>query len=122
MFSTALIQSPFVYGRSSWFLLLQKKLKNKLKRDQNKHIRFYSNLLPRLRIDPSLFRKIQWLPASDRVEHCIVNTVFKYWNGTVSGYIHEMFNLTICRCSTKSRMELDLLLRKTDTGQKSLSI
>ena len=38
-------------------------------------------------MDPSHFRKINWLPVSDRVEYCIVNTVFKYWNGIVPGCI-----------------------------------
>ena len=37
------------------------------------------------------FRKINWPPASDRVEYRIANAVFKYWNGIVQGYIHEIF-------------------------------
>ena len=75
----------------------------------------------RSHIDPSHFRKINWLPVSDRVEYCIANTVFKYWNGIVPGYIHEMFKPSLCRYSTRSQMALDIPLRKTNTGQKSLS-
>ena len=62
------------------------------------------------------------LPVSDRVEYCIVNTVFKYCNGIVPGYIHEMFKSSFCRYSTGSLVALDIPLRKTNTGEKSLSI
>ena len=118
---SALIQPHFDYGCSSWFPLLKKKLKLKLQKAQNKRIRFCLNLPPRSHIGPSHFRKISWLPVSDRVEYCIANTVFKYWNGVVPGYIHEMFKPSLCRYSTRSQMALDIPLRKTNTGQKSLS-
>ena len=56
-------------------------------------------------INPSHFRKINWLPVNDRVEYCIVDTVFKYWNEMVPGYIHEMFTdlltLTVSPCVTR---------------------
>ena len=60
--------------------------------------------------------------VSDRVEYCIANTVFKYWNGIVPGYIHEMFKPSLCRYSTRSQMALDIPLRKAKTGQKCLSL
>ena len=44
-------------------------------------------------IDPSHFRKINWLLVSDSAEYCIANTVFKYWDGVAPGYIHKMFKL-----------------------------
>ena len=80
-----------------------------------------SNLISRSHIDPSHFRKINWLPVSDRVEYCIGNTIFNYWNGIVPGYIHEMFKPSLCRYSTRSQMALDIPLQKTIKGQKSLS-
>ena len=118
---SALIQPHFDYGCSSWFLLLKKNLELELQKAQNKCIRFCLNLSPRSHIDPSHFRKINWLPVSDRVEYCIANTTFKYWNGIVPGYILKMFKPSLCRYSTRSQMALDILLRKTNTGQKSLS-
>ena len=72
-------------------------------------------------MNPSHFRRINWLPVSDRVEYCIANTTFKYWNGTVQGYIHEMFKPSLCKYNTRSQMTLDMTLLKTNTGQKSLS-
>ena len=64
-----------------WMFLMvssfQGNLEIKLQKAQNKCIRFCQNLPPR-----SLFRKINRL-------------VFKYWNGIVPGYIHEMFNSSV---------------------------
>ena len=115
------IQLPFDYGFSSQFPLLKKNLKLNLERAQKKCIRFYLNLPPRSHIDTSHFRKINWLPAGDREKSCIANTVFKYLNGIVPRYIHEIFIPSLCRYNTGSQMALDKPLRKTNTGQKSLS-
>ena len=81
----------FDYGCSSWFPLFLKNLKLKFQKAQSKCIRFSLNLPPRSHIEPLHFRKINWLPVSDRVEYCIRNTIFKYWNGTLPGNIHDMF-------------------------------
>ena len=114
----ALIQPHFDYGCSLWFPLL----KLKLQKPQNKCTCFCPNLPTSSHINPSHFRKIKWLFVSDRVEYCIANnTVFKYWNGIAPEYIHEMFKPSLCRYSTRSQMALDKPLRKTNTGQKSLS-
>ena len=112
----ALIQSHFEYGCFSWFPLLKKKLKLKLQKVQNKCIRFCQNLPPRSHINPSHFRNINWLPVSDRVEYCIVNTVFKYQNVIVPGYIQEMFKPSLYRYSTRSQMALNIPLWKVNTG------
>ena len=66
-----LIQPHFDCGCSLWFPLLKKNLKLKLQKVQNKFIRFCLNLPPRCHIDPSHFRKRNWLPVSDRIEYCI---------------------------------------------------
>ena len=105
---------------SSWFPLLKTSLELKLQKAQNKCIRFCLNLPLRSHIYPSHFRKINWLPVSDRVEYCIANTIFNYSNGIVPGYIHKMFKPSFCKHSTRSQMTLDIPLQKTNTGQKSL--
>ena len=114
----ALIQPHFDYWCFSWFPLLKKNLKLKFQKAQNKCTRFCLNLPPRSHIDPSHFRKVNWLPVRDRVEYCIANTIFKCWDGIVPGYIHEMFKPSPCKYSTRSQMVLDVPLRKTNTGQK----
>ena len=80
---------------------------------------FCLNLPPRSHIDPSQFGKINQLPVSDRVEYCITNTVFKYWNGIVPGYFHEMLKPSLCRYSRRSQLALDIPLRKTNARQKN---
>ena len=101
------------------WVFLKKNLKLKLQKAQNKCIHFCLNLPPRSPIDLSHFRKINWLPVSDRVEYCIANTVFKYWNGIVPGYIHEMFKLSLWRYSTRLQMPLDILCGKQIQGKKA---
>ena len=97
----------------------KEKFKTKTSKAQNKCIRFCLNLLGRSLINLSQFRKIKWFLVSDRVEYCIVNTVFKYWNIIVPGYIHEMFKPSRSRYSTRSQMALDISLQKTNTGKKA---
>ena len=94
--------------------------KLKLQKAQKKCIRFCLNLPPRSHIDTLRSRKINWLPPSDRVEYCITNTVFKYWNGTVPMYIHETFKPSLYRYSTSSQMALGTPL-KNKHREKSLS-
>ena len=65
----------------------KEKFRNETSKSSNECIRFCLNLPPRSHVDPSLFRKIYWLPVSDRVEYCIAKIVFKYSNGIVPGYM-----------------------------------
>ena len=64
-----------------------------------------------------------WLPVSDRVEYCIANTVFKYWNGIVPGYIHEMFrnclSLHSVDIALDHRWHWTYLCRKEIHGKKA---
>ena len=78
-----------------------------------------SNLPPRSYIDPLRVRKMNWLPVSDRVEYCVANTVFNYWNGILPGYTHEMFKPSLCIYSARSQMTLDKPLWKKIQGKKA---
>ena len=101
---------------------LKKNLKLKLQTNVFVFVKIY--FWQRSHIDPSPhFRKINWLPVSDRVDNAVlcVNTIFKDWNGIVPDYIYEMFQPSLCTYSTRSQMALDIPLQKTNTGQKSLS-
>ena len=109
------------YGCPAWFPLLKKNLKLKLQKASNKIIRFFLNIRLRSHIEQSHFRKIKWLPVSERVEYCIANTVFNYRDGVAPGYIHEIFKPSLCRCSTRSQIALDIPLRKVNTWKESLS-
>ena len=106
----ALIQSLFYYGCTSWFPLLYKNLKHKLLTTQNKYMRRCLNLSLRSHIGAAYFKKINWLPVSERVESCIATTVFKYWNRIVPSYINDMFKPSYKRYNTRSQMALDIPL------------
>ena len=109
-FSHMLIMDPlhgFLFLKKIWNLNFKK-------------LKTYS-LLPRF--TSGISYPSNWLPVSDRVEYYIANTVFKYWNGIIPGYIyiHEIFNPSLRRYRTRTQMALDIPLGKTNTGQKSLS-
>ena len=98
----------------------KEEFKNSKFKKLNKSIRFCQNIPPQSHIDPLHFRKTNWLPVSDRVDYCIANTVFKYWNGIVPRYVHEIFKPSLCRCSLKSQMTLDIPLPKKNYRAKKL--
>ena len=56
--------------------------------------------------------------VSERVQYCIATTVFRYWNGIVPTYINDMFKPSYNRHNTRSQLELDVPVRKTNTGQQ----
>ena len=70
----------------------KEEFKNSKFKKLNKSIRFWQNIPPRSHIDPLHFRKTNWLPVSDRVDYCIANTVFKYWNGIVQDMFMKCLN------------------------------
>ena len=117
----ALIQPHFDYGCTSWYPLLSKALKTKLQIAQNKCIRFCLELPPRGHINPSHFRKINWLPVERKVE-LWNSTVFKCWKGIAPSYLNDLFMLALNNnYNTRSQMALDITLCRTNKGQKSMS-
>ena len=116
-----LIQPHFDYGCTSWYPLLSKTLKIKLEIAQNKCIRFCFELPSRGHINPSHFRKINWLPVERRVKLCTSTTVFEYWKGIAPSYLNDMFMPSLNSYHTRSKMALDIPLCRTIKGQKSMS-
>ena len=117
----ALIQPHFDYSCTAWYPLLNKALKKRFQTTQNKCTRYCLDLPPRTHISAIHFRKINWLPVELRVELCTATSVFKYWNGLTPSYFNEIFKPSLNRYNTRSQMALDIPLRKTVLGQKSIS-
>ena len=84
---------------------------------QNKCICLCLELPPHGHVSPSHFRKINWFPVECRVEPCTSTTVFKYWKGIAPSYIN-MFIPSLNNYSTRSQMELDIPLCRTNKGQE----
>ena len=72
----AIIQPHFDNGCTSWYPLLSKAFKNKLKMAQNKCMRFCLELPPRGHISSSHFKKISWLLVERRVKLCTSFTLY----------------------------------------------
>ena len=118
----ALIQPHFLYGCTSWYPLLCKALKTKLQIAQNKCIRFCLEIPPRCHINPSHFKKINWLSVKRRVELCTSTTFFKYWKRIAPSYLKDMFMPSLNNSNTRSQKELDMSLCRTIKGQNSMSL
>ena len=116
----ALIQPHVEYGCTSWYLLLSKALKTKLQIVQNKCIHFCLELPPHGHINPSHFRKINWLPVERRVELCTSTTVFKYWKIIAPSYLNDMLMSSLNNYNTRSQMALGIPVCRTNKGQKSI--
>ena len=101
--------------------LLSKVFKKRFQITQNKCIRYCLDLPPRSHISTTHFRKINWLPVELRVELCTATAVFKYWNHLTPFYFDEIFTPSFNKYNTRSQMALDIPLRKTVLGQKSIS-
>ena len=118
----ALIQPHFDYGCISWYPLLNKKLKTKLQCAQNKCIRFCLNMSPRSHIGTNEFLKINWLPTKNRVEQCLALNIYKYFNKIAPSYVDDLFLRSQNPYNTRrSQTALDIPLKKSNTGQKSIS-
>ena len=65
--------------------------------------------------------QINWLPVERRVEPCTPTTVFKYWKGIEPSYLNDMFMSSLNTYNTRSQMELNIPLCRTNKGQKSMS-
>ena len=96
-----------------------KALKTKLQITQSKGICSCLELPPCGHINPSNFRKINWLPVEHRVELCTSTTVFR--KGIVPSYLNDIFMLSIINYNTRSQMALEKLLCRTIKWQKSMS-
>ena len=107
---------------ASWYPLLSKLFKTKLQVAQHKYIRFYLGLPPLDIISPSHFGKVNWLPIERRVELCVSSTIFEYWKGIEPSYLNDMSMTSLNNYNTRSRMELDIPLSRTNKGRKSKSL
>ena len=106
------------YRCSSWYPLLSKALKTKLQIAQNKRIQVCLELPLCGHINPSHFRRINWLPVEHRLELCTSNTVFKYWKQIAPSYLNDMFMPSLNNFNNRSQTALDIPFCKTIKGQK----
>ena len=102
--------------------LFQKNLKLSFQKAQEKCIQFSLNLSPRSLVDPSHlplngFRLMAKQNTVLRILFLSTGVEWRY----IKGYIHKIFKPSPSTHSTRPKMALEIPLRKTNTGQKSLS-
>ena len=116
-----LIQRHFDYPRVSWYPLVSKKIRKKMQATRNKYIRFSLKLNSQHRIEVKEFKEINWLLIKERVEQRVATIVFKYWKRTSPFYVNELFVPSRNIYKTRLNMALEMPLRKSNLGQKSMS-
>ena len=74
-------------------------------------------------ISQNEFEKLNWLPVSDRINQCVLWTIFKFVNDIGLNHFKEVFQLaTVCnRTFRNDYRELKHPFHKTTSGQNSLS-
>ena len=86
-----LIQLHFDYACTVWYSTLCKELKNKIQTTQNKCVRFCLNFDKMTHISQNEFEKLNWFPISNRINQCILSTIFKFVNDMGPNYLNEVF-------------------------------
>ena len=88
------MQPHFDYAWSAWYPNLTQKLKKKLQVIQNKCIR---SCLQLDTISHKEFKDLNWLPAINRFEQCVISIVLKFINGNCPYYLNKVFELaSVC--------------------------
>ena len=115
----ALIQPHFDYACSVWYPNLTKKLKHIIRTTQNKCICFCLQLDKLKHISHEEFERLNWLPATCRLEQCVSSIVLKYFNEQCPNYLNEVFDVAEEGNfqSRSSSQKLKCPFRKTNNGQ-----
>ena len=119
----ALIQPYFDYACNAWYPNLNKNLKTRLQAAQNKCIRFCLKIGDRTSIKLKEFEKINWLPIHERVNQCILSSIYKFHAKDAPDYMEEIFSHAECNGipTRHSYQKLKLPFRKTNQGLRALS-
>ena len=118
-----LIKPHFDYACTAWYPNLNKKLKTKIQSTQNKCVRFCLHLDKIAHISQNEFKKLNWLPISDRIKQCALSPTSKFVNDTGSSYLKEVFQRAAesNRTLRNDYCKLKHPFRKSTAGQNSLS-
>ena len=96
------------------------KIRKKIQFTRNKCIRFCLKRNSRHHIGTKEFKEINWLQTKERTEQRVATKMFKYWKGTSPFYVNKVFVPSRNTYKTKSHMALEIPLRKSNLGQKSI--
>ena len=116
----SLIHPHFDCACISLYPLSSHKMSKKLQITRNKCVLFLKKLNSRWHSGAKKFQEINWLPKK-RVAQRVATNVFKYCKETSPFYVNELFVPTRDTYNTRSHMALEIPLRKSSLGKKSIS-
>ena len=89
----------------------------------NKCVRFCLHLDKMAHTSQNEFKKLNWLPISDRIKQCALSPTSKFVNDTGSSYLKEVFQRAAesNRTLRNDYCKLKHPFRKSTAGQNSLS-
>lgn len=118
--ASCLIQCHFDYTTSSWYLSLNKALKQKLHTSQNKLIRVVLRLNHRSHMGMAQFQQLQWLPVEARARQIQFTIVHSILNNRAPTYCNNYFKRIAHGHNTgASRGNVALYKHRTKTGGES---
>ena len=89
---------------------------------QNKCVRFCLQLDSRTHIGPEEFKLMNWLPAGNRFQQCVVSKAFKFFQKSCPSYAYEIFHeKSNFQRTRRSHLNLVQPNRRTNFGQAALS-
>ena len=114
------IQPHFDYACPAWHSNITEKMKKKIQIMQNKCMRFCLRLDKMHHKPEQDFWFVNWLPTSQRVDHCINTIKFKFVSNTCPHYLKEIFEFAPhSRIDTKNKFyKLKFLFARQTWGRK----
>ena len=123
MLSNTLIQPHFDFACSSWYPNLPMSLKTKPQTTQNSSIRYCLGLKDTSHIGKNEFEKRNWLPVSNRVDHCLAVSAYNFKNTLSPKYMGDIYSLRISP-NIRTRKSTDSFLvpfYQKEIARKSIS-
>ena len=95
MLCNTLIQLDHDFACCSWYPNLSMLLKTKLQATQNSYNRYCLGLKDRSHIEKNEFKKLNWLPVSNRVDRCLTVTAYNFKNVLSPKIMGDIYSLRI---------------------------
>ena len=123
MLCNTLIQTHYDFACCSWYTNLSMSLKTKLQTTQNSCIKYCLGLKDRSHIGKNEFKKINWLPVSNRIGQCLAVTAYKFKNSFSTKYLGGIYSLRISPNITRHRSTGSFVVPfyKKEIARKSIS-
>ena len=122
MFCNTLIQPHYDFACCSSYPNLSVSLpKTKLNTTQNSCIRYCLGLKVRIYIGKNKFKKINWLPVSNRINQYLAVTAYNFKNAPSPKYIGNIYSLQISPNIRTRRSTDSFVVPKEEIARKSIS-